>query len=313
MAADARLPLVVIAGFLGSGKTSCVEWLARQPDKRGWAWVVNDFGDYDVDGRRLAAAGLEAVSVAGGSILCGCLGERFAGVMRSAVERHRAGEIDVLAMEVSGIARPSGVTGLLRDHNLTGVVRPAAVITLIDPGTVFLLKPHLAAVDDQIDSATHLVVNKQDLAAPGQVAAAVAALAAQNPSAEIVVTSGGRIGFSLEPADISGRFEEKAAMTLPDPDFPRFSTRHDMPVDMGALAGELGAVAVFMHRAKGMLKGGDGCWWHVDVTPPGTVSMVRVNGMPPDGGGFVAIARHDTPGPAQNLVRSLVDGRFSPE
>ncbi|MEO1277274.1 MAG: GTP-binding protein, partial [Pseudomonadota bacterium] len=71
-----KLPVTVVTGFLGSGKTTLISHLLRNPEGRRLAVVVNEFGDVGVDGEILAGCASEScpaeniLELANGCICC---------------------------------------------------------------------------------------------------------------------------------------------------------------------------------------------------------------------------------------------------
>jgi G3E family GTPase len=70
---NARIPLSLVTGFLGSGKTTFLKHVAARLAGRRIVYLVNDFSALDVDGAVLSEIGSNVVSVPGGSIFCKCL------------------------------------------------------------------------------------------------------------------------------------------------------------------------------------------------------------------------------------------------
>ena len=62
------IPLVLTTGFLGSGKTTLLRRIAERESGSRLVFLVNEFSQLDVDAKLLETEGLEAVSIAGGSI-----------------------------------------------------------------------------------------------------------------------------------------------------------------------------------------------------------------------------------------------------
>ena len=67
------LPICLVVGFLGSGKTSFLQETARRWIDRKLLFLVNEFSAADIDGRRLQSLARPVLSLPGGSIFCHCL------------------------------------------------------------------------------------------------------------------------------------------------------------------------------------------------------------------------------------------------
>ncbi len=101
------LPLLLLTGFLGSGKTSTLQhWLAQTtvPLKRV-AIIINDFGSVNVDAALLARRQLELRSITGGCVCCQSFGELVEQV-RALTENP---DVDLVWIETSGLADPEEV------------------------------------------------------------------------------------------------------------------------------------------------------------------------------------------------------------
>ncbi|WP_380676824.1 CobW family GTP-binding protein [Salinigranum sp. GCM10025319] len=101
---DERIPVTVLSGALGAGKTTLVNRLLSDPGDRTIAVVVNDVGDVNVDAELIAeeneATGV--VDLSNGCICCGLQGDLLSEVSRLAEER----SFDYLVVEASGVSEP---------------------------------------------------------------------------------------------------------------------------------------------------------------------------------------------------------------
>ena len=98
-----RLPLLVVGGYLGAGKTTLVNALLADPQGQRIAVLVNDFGEIGIDEGLLAADDGDVLSLANGCVCCS-LADGFA----DALDRVRtmAGRLDRVVVEVSGVGAP---------------------------------------------------------------------------------------------------------------------------------------------------------------------------------------------------------------
>ena len=101
---SARVPVVLVSGFLGSGKTTLVRHLLADARRRGLrvAVISNELSELGIDRALLADAGDDAIELAGGCICCR-LSDRFVETLELLHERARPQRVIV---ETSGVALP---------------------------------------------------------------------------------------------------------------------------------------------------------------------------------------------------------------
>src|SRR5271170_8267670 len=101
------LPLLLLTGFLGSGKTTTLShWLEHTsvPLKRT-AVIINDFGAVNVDAALLARRQLELRSITGGCVCC----QSFEDLVDQVLTLSQKPDLDLVWIETSGLADPEEV------------------------------------------------------------------------------------------------------------------------------------------------------------------------------------------------------------
>ena len=155
------IPLALVAGFLGSGKTTFLRRLSSRNDGRRLAFLVNDFAAIDVDAQLLSELDGEIISIPGGSIFCRCLTTTFTNSLRKIVCLQPP--VDGVIIEASGMADPRSLADMLRDTQLDREFELSSVVSLADPGTFHKLIKTLPAMRAQIECADVVLLNKTDL------------------------------------------------------------------------------------------------------------------------------------------------------
>ena len=188
-----RIPVTLVAGFLGSGKTTLVNRiLSTQHDQR-IAVIVNEFGEVGIDGRLVVGVEENVVQLSNGCLCCTVRGDLVTTLHALLARRREAVEtvpFDRLLIEASGLASPGpAVQTLLADPGLAAQCRIDGVITLVNaPHIVQQLREHPEA-SAQLGYADHIIVNHRDQCDAAGLAAAEGAIRTCNPHATMEATS----------------------------------------------------------------------------------------------------------------------------
>ncbi len=194
-----KLPVTLITGYLGSGKTTLIGRLLRHPGMNRSAVIVNEFGAVGIDHELVQEASGATALLANGCLCCAVMTD-LQRTLRELFVRRRAGEImdfERVFVEASGIADPVPVLHTLRTDGLLGAqYRLDAVVALVDAvNGMGNLDREFEAVR-QVAVADRLVITKPDLAAPGAIDALERRIEAINPYAPRTIALNG----ALEPA-----------------------------------------------------------------------------------------------------------------
>jgi cobalamin biosynthesis protein CobW len=201
-----KIPVTVITGFLGAGKTTLVRHLLQNPQGKRLAVIVNEFGDVGVDGEILRSCALpdcpeeNIVELANGCICCTVADDFIPTIeaLMALVPRP-----DHILIETSGLALPKPLLKAFDWPDIRSRITVDGVIAVADAEAVAAgrFAPDLArlqaqrAADDSIDHETPLsevfedqiacadlvLLTKSDLAGADGVAAARAVIAAEAP------------------------------------------------------------------------------------------------------------------------------------
>ena len=180
-----KIPVTIITGFLGSGKTTLICNLLKQNPDRRLAVLVNEFGQISIDGTLLRTAGNECGAeihdLPNGCICCTVKDDFLPMMKRLQTRKH---EIDHILIETSGLALPTPVMRALswpevrNDFELDAVLAVVDTPQLLDgaleagnpiPGIENALPEtmqHIKSIEDifnqQLESADVVVLNKVD-------------------------------------------------------------------------------------------------------------------------------------------------------
>jgi G3E family GTPase len=163
---DKRIPVYLLTGYLGSGKTSLLKsWLA-QAEFKDAALVINELGEVGLDNQLLSGATESTALVANACVCCTGLpglAEALEDLFWARLER-RMPRFPNLVIETTGLAEPGPVAEALRSSDLLKErYRLAGVITCLSASTAdAVLKQH-AEARAQLAGADVLVITKTDL------------------------------------------------------------------------------------------------------------------------------------------------------
>ena len=201
-----KVPVTVITGFLGSGKTTLVRHLMQNPQGKRLAIIVNEFGDVGVDGDILKSCAIpdcpaeNIMELANGCICC-TVADDFIPTIEALMALDPQPEH--ILIETSGLALPKPLLKAFDWPDIRSRITVDGVIALADAEAVASgrFAPDVAAVDaqrfadesidhetplsevfeDQISCADIILLTKPDLAGPEGVAKAKAIIAVEAP------------------------------------------------------------------------------------------------------------------------------------
>lgn len=175
--------LLLVAGFLGLGRTTLILSLVRRAAmaKLRVAVIVNEVGEVGIDGSVLRLGDLEVKEIAGGCICC----QIEPDLVRTLRELAQAFRPDLVIVEASGVAAPAGVLDALRRYPVE-TISAIRTVTLIDPLRFEALYEVLTPlIESQIGGADVLVVTRKDQATATEYEYAVRTAGALAPAVPI--------------------------------------------------------------------------------------------------------------------------------
>lgn len=166
----ARLPILVLTGFLGSGKTTLLNRMLREWPRS--AVLINEFGETPVDHRLLEQQNLPLMTLSGGCLCCQIRGT-LAPVLknlRMAWGQPDAPEFERVILETSGVASPEPVLDtLLRDHWLASRYRLLGIVATLSAPAAREQIERFPEAQAQAAWADVLVLTQTDLAEPAEI------------------------------------------------------------------------------------------------------------------------------------------------
>jgi G3E family GTPase len=182
-ARGARIPVTVVTGFLGAGKTTLIRHFLAQPEGRGTAIIVNEFGAVGIDDA-LVRASTDAVTLLGNGCLCCTTRSDLQIALRRLVAERDQGllpRFERVLIETSGLADPGPILQTFAtDRALGGEFFVEVVAAVIDAGRGLATLDEFAEARKQAILADRLIVSKSDLCKPDALASLAARLNALN-------------------------------------------------------------------------------------------------------------------------------------
>lgn len=196
-----RVPVTLVAGFLGSGKTTLVNRMLTEQQTQRIAVIVNEFGEVGIDGRLVVGVEENVVQLSNGCLCCTVRSDLVTTVHELLARRRDAGAdvpFDRIVIEASGLASPGpAVQTILADRFLAAQCRIAGVITMVNaPHIVRQLQEHPEA-SAQLGYADHIIVNHRDQCDAPTLASAEEAIRACNPQATLETTSHAQVDMPM--------------------------------------------------------------------------------------------------------------------
>ncbi len=208
-----EVPIVLITGYLGSGKTTLMQNILKQ-EKRRIALIVNDMGSVNIDASLLHRTGnqvvqVEMVEMQNGCICCTLKDEFMAEIERLSQDK----SIEAIFVEASGISEPSSIAGAFVNYEeMTEDTRVylKTVVSVVDVDRIYREFLHdlmseseqedgdvINLVMDQIEFCNVILLNKTDLLTDQQLEEVKAGLRDIQQEAEMIPCVHGEIDLDV--------------------------------------------------------------------------------------------------------------------
>ena len=277
MAGLAKIPVTIVTGFLGAGKTTLIRHVLTHAQGRRHALVINEFGDVGVDGEILRSCGVEScpedkiVELANGCLCC-TVADDFLPAIEGLLARQP--RPDHILIETSGLALPKPLVKAFDWPDIRARLTVDGVIAVVDAAAVAegrfaddeeklkAQRAQDAALDhdnpleevyeDQLLCADLILLNKADLLSEAALEKVRAEIAAQIPRAvKIVATRQGKLDINVllglaaaAEDDLAARPSHHDAEEGHDhDDFETFIVRLKPAADAASLSEKLASVA----------------------------------------------------------------------
>lgn len=262
------VPVVLVTGFLGAGKTTVVNHLLAHAEGRRIAAVVNDFGAINIDAELIEGASDGVVSLSNGCICCSLEGDllrTLAGLLR------RDPRPEVIVIETSGVADPSDIVRNLMDPVIWREAPLETVLCVVDAASPPAMFDD-ALLRSQIRAADIVALSKVDLAEAANQVQVRDAIRAIRPAAVLVDAPHGEVPAALLFLPALDRVPVPREMGPRRPAADRFETlswTSERPVSLPRLQQAIDRLVPKLARAKGLFE---------TVEQPGRLTVFQLAG-----------------------------------
>jgi len=197
--------VALLSGFLGSGKTTLVNALLRDPRMANTAVAVNEFGEIPLDRDLIDHGEDKTVVLANGCLCCNLAGDMEDAVMRLFTRRTDGAvpRFERLIVEPSGLADPAPIAqAILRNPVMARSLRLAAIVTTVDSQFASTQLGRHPETRKQIALADRVVLTKPDLVDDAGLGAVRSAVVGINEAAPVLIAERGAVDAAdLFPPD----------------------------------------------------------------------------------------------------------------
>ena len=197
---SALIPVTLLTGFLGSGKTTVLNHVLKQPEMAATAVIVNEFGEIGIDHLLVEKASDDVVLLNSGCLCCTVRGDIVDTLLNLFVGR-AGGKIPHftrVVIETTGLADPAPILHtLISDPLIAARYTLDGVVTTVDAVNGAGTLDRQPEAVKQAAVADRLLLTKTDLADPGATAALKVRLAALNPTAPLLSPAQGAVDPAL--------------------------------------------------------------------------------------------------------------------
>ena len=252
----AHLPVTVIGGYLGAGKTTLVNHLLRNANGLRIAVLVNEFGALPIDADLIEAQDENIISIAGGCVCCSYGNDLIMAMLDLAKMTPRPEHV---LLEASGVAIPGAIAssvGLLADYKLDGLVVLTDAETLKQRAD----DPYMGdTIRQQLQDADLLILNKTDLVGSQLLETTTDWLASKFNGAKVVTAQHARLPLDVVLGQVRSEQLPPTQTALHHGDlFKSHSCAIPKPINVPQLMQALASHELGLMRAKGFARALDG-------------------------------------------------------
>src|SRR6266576_1417032 len=176
------IPVTVLTGFLGAGKTSLLSQLLTQNHGYHCAIIINEFGEVSIDHQLIIGADEEILELNNGCLCCRVRKDLIQSLGDLFKKKKR---FDYVLVETTGLAHPGPVAQTFYLPDLTKVLRLDGIVTVADARHLENELTQTPEAGAQIAFADVILLNKTDLVLSADLARVEGRIRSMNPLARI--------------------------------------------------------------------------------------------------------------------------------
>jgi G3E family GTPase len=259
----ARIPVIVVTGFLGAGKTTLLKHFLESEAGTGTALIVNEFGEAGIDDALLRTSADETRLLGNGCLCCNVRSDLQLTLRRLISERERGlvPHFRRVMIETSGLADPGPIlTSFATDRALGGEFHVETVIAVADGLNGVTTLDRFAEARRQAIFADTLVVTKSDVASAAAREQLLIRLRELNPRAPVITSLHGKVNaeiFTATDGALPFRADAPAAEAQHSDEILSFTINWDLPLRWPVFARTTDTLLALrgsdILRAKGLL------------------------------------------------------------
>jgi G3E family GTPase len=163
---SAPIPITLLTGFLGAGKTTLVNRALSDPRHARTAVIVNELSHVGLDGALIQARSGQSVQMTTGCICCSSGGDAVQAIadLGRLMEHYEIDPVERVVVETTGMADPSPVVpALLMDRRIAGRFRLTRIVTAVDAIRGAVMLDRFEEARRQVGMADLIALTKTDL------------------------------------------------------------------------------------------------------------------------------------------------------
>ncbi len=270
-----QLPITILTGFLGSGKTTCLNAFLQSSAASDTAVLINEFGEIDIDGAVLSANladGSKLMTLPNGCVCC-AVQEDLAEALLELAERAQSSGSTIrrCIVETTGLADPGAIIrGVGHDPRLKKATRVALTVTVCAADRLHDQLHRFEEVGRQIGIADRILISKLDLVTASEHESVAKSISAINPLAEMQNSGSGH----FDAVQAFGPIKDNPERTLDQPahghhhhsaSVQTFTIRLDRPLDPGLFRDVMSFM--IMRHAENILRIKGLAWFSGETSP----------------------------------------------